>query len=95
MFNIKELEEIDQRSKEVGREILTDFTMVTCLARPKSVGSIRLKSSNYTEYPRIDPQYLSDERDVMTMVKGRIFLGFRAYIKSKEKVYFCFLFHYV
>ena len=85
VFNVKELEEIDQRAKEAGKEILIDFTMVTCLARPKSVGSIRLKSNNYTEYPRIDPQYLSDERDVMTMVEGRIFLGFRGYTECKKR----------
>ena len=59
-----------RRAEEIGRERLTDFFLVAALARPKSIGSIRLKSDNYTEYPRIDPQYMSDERDVKTMVKG-------------------------
>ena len=67
---MKEIEEMARRAKEMNREILTDFTLLTCLARPKSAGSIRLKSKNYTEHPQIDPQYLSDERDVKTLVKG-------------------------
>ena len=61
-----------ERAEEIGRERLTDFTLLTALSRPKSVGSIQLKSNNYSEHPLIDPQYMSDERDVKTLVKGGV-----------------------
>ena len=83
---MKEIEEMARRAKEMNREILTDFTLLPCLARPKSVGSIRLKSKNYTEHPHIDPQYLSDERDVKTLVKGNNMLD-NSNTNFKVKIY--------
>lgn len=40
------------------------------LLQPYSVGELKLKSTNPFEHPSIDPNYLSDERDVKIMVEG-------------------------
>ena len=40
------------------------------LLRPKSVGTIRLASSDYQEHPIIDPQYLKHPDDVKTLVEA-------------------------
>lgn len=46
------------------------FSMFPVLLRPKSRGHIRLRSSNPADPPIIDPNYLSDERDLMTLVEA-------------------------
>ncbi len=38
--------------------------------RPKSLGTVRLRSSNPAEYPLIDPNYFSHPSDVAELVKG-------------------------
>ncbi len=40
------------------------------LERPKSLGTVRLSNSNPLTSPLIDPNYLSDQRDIDDMVKG-------------------------
>ena len=37
---------------------------------PRSVGSIKLKSKDPFDYPLIDPQYLTDRRDIETFIRG-------------------------
>ena len=46
------------------------FSLFPVLLRPKSRGFIRLRSSNPAHPPLIEPNYLSDERDVLTLVEG-------------------------
>lgn len=46
------------------------FSLFPVLLRPKSRGQITLRSSNPQHPPIIDPNYLSDERDVLTMVEA-------------------------
>ncbi|XP_048240169.1 glucose dehydrogenase [FAD, quinone]-like [Haliotis rufescens] len=46
------------------------FITLPTLIRPKSRGSIRLRSTNPFEYPVIDPNYLSHPDDVKTLVRG-------------------------
>lgn len=60
---------------EVAKEYLNPrgslgFSTILCLLHPKSVGTIRLKSDDPFDYPLIDPQYLTDRRDVDTYIKG-------------------------
>jgi len=61
---------------ETAKEFLAEranmpgFSTVLCMNDPKSVGTIRLKSTDPFEYPLIDPQYLTDFRDVQTFVRG-------------------------
>lgn len=44
------------------------------LINPKSVGSIRLNSNDKMDEPRVEPNYLSNESDVQTLVNGILFM---------------------
>uniref|UniRef100_A0A6G1SCW9 Glucose dehydrogenase n=1 Tax=Aceria tosichella TaxID=561515 RepID=A0A6G1SCW9_9ACAR len=46
------------------------FSLFPVLLRPKSRGYIKLRSSNPSHPPIIEPNYLSDERDVLSLVEG-------------------------
>ncbi|MDD5335406.1 MAG: GMC family oxidoreductase N-terminal domain-containing protein [Rhodoferax sp.] len=46
------------------------YTLHVTLMRPKSRGSVTLQSANAKDAPLIDPQFLSDPRDLATLVKG-------------------------
>lgn len=46
------------------------FMVFPMLLRPKSKGRILLKSKNYKTKPMIFPNYLSDEQDMKTILKG-------------------------
>lgn len=40
------------------------------LLRPKSKGSIKLRSANPFEYPKIYPNYFDDDQDLKTLIEG-------------------------
>lgn len=67
------------------------FSFYPILMRPHSRGYIRLRSKNPLDPPIINPRYLTDERDVHTLVDGMKFcikLGFTpAYQKFNAKIY--------
>jgi choline dehydrogenase len=46
------------------------YTLHVTLMRPKSRGSVTLQSANASDAPLIDPQFLSDPRDMEILVKG-------------------------
>lgn len=46
------------------------FSAFPVLLRPKSRGFVKLRSSNPKHPPLIDPNYLSDERDVLSIVEA-------------------------
>ena len=46
------------------------FGIILILGKPKSRGTLRLKSTNVREQALIDPAYYSDPEDLETMVKG-------------------------
>ncbi len=46
------------------------YTLHVTLMRPKSRGSVTLQSASANDAPLIDPQFLSDPRDVATLIKG-------------------------
>ena len=46
------------------------FSISMSLLDPKSVGTLKLKSNDPFDYPIIDPQYLSDKRDVDAYIRG-------------------------
>ena len=46
------------------------MSMHACALRPQSRGSVTLASRDANAAPVIDPQFLSDERDLDTMVRG-------------------------
>jgi len=60
-----------------------------CVLRPHSRGTVTLNEANPMSAPRIDPQYLSDERDLDLMVKGakitRDILSAEAFKSYKHK----------
>uniref|UniRef100_H2YFP7 Glucose-methanol-choline oxidoreductase N-terminal domain-containing protein n=1 Tax=Ciona savignyi TaxID=51511 RepID=H2YFP7_CIOSA len=58
------------QAKNTKQELLSTFSIAPCLMTPHSSGSIRLKSSDPLEMPLIDPNYLSDPKDVELMVQA-------------------------
>lgn len=58
--------------KNHGRETIQEhaFTFGPTLVRPRSIGSISLRSSNPLDAPRIRAGYFSDARDLDAMVEG-------------------------
>ena len=61
---------------EIAEEVLNKdpnipgFSVSISLLDPKSVGTLKLASSDPFDYPIIDPQYLTDQRDVETYIRG-------------------------
>ncbi len=55
-----------------GRSIVPGhgFSCHVCVLRPHSRGKVSLSSGNPVEPPTIDPNFLSDSRDLDTLVKG-------------------------
>lgn len=46
------------------------FSCHVCLLRPKSRGSVTLKSKNPNDAPEIDPNFLGEESDMLAMIDG-------------------------
>jgi choline dehydrogenase-like flavoprotein len=46
------------------------FSCHACVLRPFSKGTVRLNSSDAKDAPRIDPEFLSDDRDMATLRAG-------------------------
>jgi hypothetical protein len=47
-------------------------SIFTVLLRPYSHGELSLKSKNPLDHPVINPKYLHDERDLKTLVEGKL-----------------------
>ncbi|MEE9433270.1 MAG: FAD-dependent oxidoreductase [Sphingorhabdus sp.] len=54
------------RDKAAGHGI----SIHACVLRPESRGTLRLNSSNAADAPRIDPNFLSDDRDIAVLRQG-------------------------
>ena len=46
------------------------FSCHVCLLRPKSIGTVKINSKDPNDAPFIDPNYLSNDEDMKTMIKG-------------------------
>lgn len=46
------------------------FSLHACVLRPESRGTVRLSSRQGEDAPRIDPNFLDDERDLATLREG-------------------------
>jgi len=46
------------------------FSLHACVLRPESRGTVRLNSADAKDAPRIDPNFLEDERDIATLREG-------------------------
>ncbi|XP_076803573.1 L-sorbose 1-dehydrogenase-like isoform X1 [Clavelina lepadiformis] len=64
------INDIQEQAKKVKLDKLNDLSILVILSHPESMGTIRLKSSNYSIHPVIDPNYLKDSKDVETLVRG-------------------------
>lgn len=55
-----------------GRKIVPGYgySCHVCVLRPHSRGTVAISSANPTEDPLIDPNFLSDDRDLKTLIKG-------------------------
>jgi choline dehydrogenase len=58
---------VDHGRKRLNRN---GFTLHVCALRPESKGTIRLKSTNPSEHPLIDANYLAERKDVDTLIAG-------------------------
>ncbi|TSH93343.1 hypothetical protein FOZ76_13820 [Verticiella sediminum] len=58
------------RQKSKGLDAHSGFSISTMAMYPKSVGSVHLQSTDPTVQAKMDPRYLSQEEDVLTLVKG-------------------------
>ncbi len=46
------------------------YSAHTCVLRPKSRGTVKLSSANVFDAPLIDPNFLGEDEDVQTLLKG-------------------------
>jgi choline dehydrogenase-like flavoprotein len=53
-----------------SRHFARGFSVHTCVLRPKSRGTVRLATADTRDAPLIDPRFLSDPRDMATLVDG-------------------------
>ena len=55
-----------------GREKIKGhgFSLHACVLRPESRGTVRLNSADAGDAPRIDPNFLDDDRDIATLREG-------------------------
>jgi choline dehydrogenase len=58
------------RNPPSSQPIAHGFAIRVCQLRPKSRGSLRLRSADPSDAPAIDPRFLSDEADLASMQDG-------------------------
>ena len=54
----------------VGKLAPPAYVLVPCLMKPRSRGSVRLASADYSTPPSIDPNYLDEARDRDVLIEG-------------------------
>ncbi|XP_060535347.1 glucose dehydrogenase [FAD, quinone]-like [Cylas formicarius] len=64
----------EEYASKLGVDKLHDIWMPIILLHPKSVGSVKLKSRSITDFPAIDPNYLSQEEDLETLYRAVQFI---------------------
>ena len=75
-FGVFQYDDIFDLRDEISNEFINQnpdtpgFTVSMSLLHPKSVGTLKLQSSDPFDYPLIDPQYLKDDGDVEAYVRG-------------------------
>jgi len=81
-FNLKD-NAWDYIKPHIGRD---SASIIATLNRPKSRGFIKLKSKNAWDYPIIDPNYLSEDEDIETFIKGLKFCDKIAKTEAFRKI---------
>ncbi|XP_078491074.1 glucose dehydrogenase [FAD, quinone]-like [Ciona intestinalis] len=64
------MEKMYETAKVRGSRIIYNFVIYNVLIRPRSVGEIKLRTNSYKDHPIIQPNYLSNQTDVDTMIEG-------------------------
>lgn len=49
----------------------TAITIAPVLLHPKSYGEVKLETSDPLDPPIINPKYLSDEQDILSLIDGK------------------------
>ena len=72
-----------------GTKSVDGVTLISCLVKPKSRGTVTLRSSDPSDSPVIDPRYLDDARDLTTAIQAiresRAILGHAPLSNSIER----------
>lgn len=73
IFNMRNLGVEDDVYAAVYEPILYKeaYSVVPLLLRPRSTGTVRLRSADMDDHPVIDPNYLADPRDVEILVRRK------------------------
>ncbi len=58
------------RSPPSGEQIAHGFAVRVCQLRPKSRGTLKLRTADPSDAPAIDPRFLSEESDLVSMQSG-------------------------
>lgn len=61
---------VEDHARKIRSSLIHGFSNHTCVLRPKSKGTVKLASNDPMTDPVIDPNFLSDEADIQTMLKG-------------------------
>ncbi|XP_078490265.1 glucose dehydrogenase [FAD, quinone]-like [Ciona intestinalis] len=64
------VDRLRQWGEEHDTKTLSNFLIFNGVLDPTSVGYIKLRSSNYLDHPVIQPNYLSNQKDVEIMIEG-------------------------
>ncbi len=59
---------VDDHGRKMG--LGGGFSAHVCVLRPHSRGTVSLNSADPTDAPAIDPRFLSDDRDLQTLLRG-------------------------
>lgn len=61
---------VKDHARDFKKSLLHGFSNHTCILRPKSKGTVKLASNDPLQPPLIDPNFLGEEEDVQTLLKG-------------------------
>ena len=67
-----------ESARKMNKTTACDFTITNIVLRSHSQGHVRLNSKDFREPPTIDPNYLSDDRDLNILVDGNNHYDFRS-----------------
>uniref|UniRef100_UPI000EF51877 glucose dehydrogenase [FAD, quinone]-like isoform X1 n=1 Tax=Ciona intestinalis TaxID=7719 RepID=UPI000EF51877 len=72
VLNLKQefADRLEKLADKRNTNTFSNFLVYSCLLRPVSVGYIKLRSSNYLDHPVIQPNYLSNQKDVDVLIEG-------------------------
>ena len=61
---------VKDHARDFKKSLLHGFSNHTCILRPKSRGTVKLASSDPLQAPLIDPNFLAEDDDIQTLLKG-------------------------